>query len=322
MNYELEGSVTIKEIVDHFEYEIVCGNEDSLLRWVIVPDINRPGLELTGFYEHTEPRRIVIIGDKEESYIKTLDYDTQVDRFSNILDGFTPAVILTKGRECPMALIDVASKRNFPVLSTKAPTYRVMTDMITYLDSKLAPVDNLHGVFLNVYGVGVLIVGDSGMGKSETALDLIKRGHILIADDRVDVSRVHNKIKGRAPELLKGMLEIRGIGVIDVAKMFGVTSILEVNNVDLVIKLEPFDNCNAYNRVGNEEEHCLNIMDIRVPMTIIPVSNGRNIGVLVETAVTNFRLKASGFNSAKEFEQRVLDYIEKQNVINRQEVNK
>ena len=313
MGFELQGKITIKKIVEHFGYEVTCGDEQSLLRWVIVPDVNRPGLELTGFYKHTEPRRVVIIGEKEDSFIKTLDYDTQIERFQNILDGFTPAIILTNGRKCPEALREVALSRNFPILSTTVPTYRVMTDLVTYLDSKLAPVDSLHGVFLNVYGRGVLIVGESGMGKSETALDLIKRGHVLIADDRVDVSRIHNKIIGYSPELLKGMLEIRGIGVIDVAKMFGAASILEVNDVDLVIKLESFNNQNAYNRVGNEEDHVLNIMDLDIPMTIIPVSNGRNISVLVETAVTNFRLKASGINSAKDFEQRVIDFIQKQN---------
>ena len=147
---EFEGRVTIQEIVEHFGYEHLVGDKDSLKRWVVVPDVNRPGLELTGFFEHTEPRRVLIIGAKEESYLATLDEKTQKERFENILDGFTPALILTMNRECPKTLREVAEKRNFPVLRSPQPTFRVMTDLITFLDEKLAPQDTLHGVLMNV----------------------------------------------------------------------------------------------------------------------------------------------------------------------------
>lgn len=314
---EFERSVTIQEIVNHFGYEHLIGDQDSLKRWVVVPDVNRPGLELTGFYEHTEPRRILIIGAKEESYLATLDEKTQKQRFENILDGFTPALILTMNRECPKVLEEVAKKRNFPILRSPQPTFRVMTDLITYLDSKLAPQDTLHGVLLNVYGKGVLIVGESGMGKSEIALELIRRGHVLVADDRVDVARIHNKITGKAPELLDGMLEIRGIGVIDVAKMFGGASLLEESDVHLVIHLEKFVPGKEYNRVGNEEELYYPILDLNIPMVVLPVKEGRSMGVLIEAVVTNFRLKERGVNSPKEFEQRVLEHIKKINAKNR-----
>ncbi len=314
---EFERSVTIQEIVDHFGYEHLVGNEDSLKRWVVVPDVNRPGLELTGFYEHTEPRRILIIGAKEESYLATLDEETQRKRFENIMDGFTPALILTMSRECPKVLKEVAEKRNFPILRSPQPTFRVMTDLITFLDSKLAPQDTLHGVLLNVYGKGVLIVGESGMGKSEIALELIRRGHLLVADDRVDVARIHNKITGKAPELLDGMLEIRGIGIIDVEKMFGGASLLEETEIHLVIHLEKFVHGKEYKRVGNEEEQVYPILDLNIPMIVLPVKEGRSMGVLIEAVVTNFRLKERGFNSAKEFEKKVLDHIEKINLQNR-----
>ena len=316
MDLEFEGRVTIQEILYHFDYEHLVGNADSLKRWVVVPDVNRPGLELTGFFEHTEPRRVLIIGAKEESYLATLDEKTQRERFENILDGFTPALILTKGRECPKVLKEVAEKRNFPVLRSPQPTSRVMTDLITFLDSKLAPQDTVHGVLLNVYGKGVLIIGESGMGKSEIALELIRRGHVLVADDRIDVARIHNKITGCAPELLEGMLEIRGIGVIDVAKMFGGASLLEDTEIHLVIHLEKYMKGKEYNRVGNQEELFYPILDLNIPMVILPVREGRNMGVLIEAVVTNFRLKERGFNSSKVFEQRVYDYIEKQNQLN------
>ena len=314
---EFEGRVTIKEILDHFGYEHLVGNEESLKRWVVVPDVNRPGLELTGFFEHTEPRRILIIGAKEESYLATLDEKTQRERFENILDGFTPALILTKGRKCPESLKEVAEKHNFPVLRSPQPTFRVMTDLITFLDSKLAPQDTLHGVLLNVYGKGVLIVGESGMGKSEIALELIRRGHLLVSDDRVDVARIHNKITGRAPELLESMLEIRGLGVIDVEKMFGGSALLEETDVQLVIRLEKYVKDKEYNRVGNVEELHYPILDLNIPMVVLPVMEGRSMGVLIEAVVSNFRLRERGVNSSKDFEQKVLAHIEHKNKLNR-----
>ena len=314
---EFEGRVTIKEILDHFGYEHLVGNEESLKRWVVVPDVNRPGLELTGFFEHTEPRRILIIGAKEESYLATLDEKTQRERFENILDGFTPALILTKDRKCPESLKEVAQKHNFPVLRSPQPTFRVMTDLITYLDSKLAPQDTLHGVLLNVYGKGVLIVGESGMGKSEIALELIRRGHLLVSDDRVDVARIHNKITGRAPELLQSMLEIRGLGVIDVEKMFGGSALLEETDVQLVIRLEKYMKDKEYNRGGNVEELYYSILDLSVPMVVLPVKEGRSMGVLIEAVVSNFRLRERGVNSSKDFEQKVYDHIERKNKLNR-----
>ena len=192
-----------------------------------------------------------------------------------------------------------------------------MTDLITYLDSKLAPQDTLHGVLLNVYGKGVLIVGESGMGKSEIALELIRRGHLLVSDDRVDVARIHNKITGRAPELLESMLEIRGLGVIDVEKMFGGSALLEETDVQLVIRLEKYMKDKEYNRVGNVEELYYSILDLNVPMVVLPVKEGRSMGVLIEAVVSNFRLRERGVNSSKDFEQKVYDHIERKNKLNR-----
>lgn len=314
---EFEGKVMIRELVDYFKFEQITGDEESLNRWVIVPDLNRPGLELAGFFKLTEPRRIVIIGDKELAYIETLDEETQIERYRIITDAYTPMIVFSRNREVPPILKKVAEEHNFPIFKSLLPSYRLMVDLIGFLDVRLAPSDSLHGVLISVFGKGVLITGESGMGKSEIALELIRRGHVLVADDRVDVAKVHNNLLGRAPELLQGMLEIRGIGIIDVAKMFGASALLARNNIDVIIKLEKYDQKQDYARVGIEDDQFTNILDIEVPTIVLPVKEGRTMAVLVESAVTNFQLKEAGFNSAKEFEQRVLKYIEAQNEINK-----
>ena len=172
--------------------------------------------------------------------------ELQKERFQLITDALTPCIIITRNFDCPPLLKEIAENLNFPIFKTSHPTYRVMVDLITLLDEKLAPKDSLHGVLMSVYGVGVLITGESGMGKSEIALELIKRGHVLISDDRVDIKRIHNVIKGHSPELLEGMLEIRGIGIIDVAKMFGASALLKVFNVNFIINLEKFNDLKSY----------------------------------------------------------------------------
>ena len=308
---EFNEKVTVNEILEHFKFERITGNEESLKRWVVVPDVNRPGLELAGFLDTTEPRRVVLIGDKEEAFIKTLDEETQRKRFELLMDGYTPALILANGRECPEILKKVAEERNFPVFRTDSPTYRVMADLIAFLDAKLAPEDIIHGELLSVYGKGVLILGDSGMGKSEIALELIRRGHVLIADDRVDVSRINNRIVGHAPELLKGMLEIRGVGIIDVTKMFGGATVLDSCDIQQVIQLEKFDYNKEYCRVGDDEDSYYSVLGLDIPMTTLPIKEGRSMGVLIEAIVTNQRLKEQGFHSAQEFNRRTIELINK-----------
>lgn len=316
MQEGFEGKVAIREIKEFFNYRQITGNDDSLNRWVVVPDVNRPGLELSGYQKLTEPRRVVIIGSKEMEYINEMDENIQRERFKLITDALTPMILITRNFECPLVLKEIAEANNFPIFSSDGPTFRDMVDLITFLDERLAPSDTLHGVLMSVYGIGVLITGESGMGKSEIALELIKRGHVLVADDRVDVSRIHNVIVGRAPMLLEGMLEIRGIGIIDVSKMFGASSLLKKFNININIKLEKFDNNVNYMRVGNEETQKTNILGLEIPTLVLPVKEGRSMGVIVESAVTNYRLTEEGFNSAKEFEKRVYDYIQQQNRIN------
>ncbi len=310
---ENEGKVMIKEIVDFFELKQLTGNEDSLNRWAIVPDVNRPGLELAGHLQYSEPRRIVIIGEKEQSYIKQLDENVQRERFRNLTDGYTPMIILSRSLPCPPMLYEVAQQNNFPVFQSSLKTSRLMVDLIGFLDERLALSDNLHGVLMNIYGKGVLISGESGMGKSEIALELIRRGHLLVADDRVDVRRVHNQIMGSSTELLMGMLELRGVGIIDVARMFGAGAVIEKCNVDLIINLVQYDERTEYNRIGIETEEFQNVLDVQIPELTIPVKSGRSMAIIIEAAAINFNLKQKGYNSAKEFEARVYQFIQDKN---------
>lgn len=296
--------VTVREIVEFFHFEQLTGNDQALDRWTVVPDVNRPGFELCGFYKMTEPRRIVLIGNKESEFIKTMSEADQRARFPMLTDGLTPMMIITKNNDLPPVLKEVAESVNFPVVRTGFDTSRVTTDLISFLDEKLANEDTISGVLMSVHGIGTLITGESGMGKSETALELIRQGQVLIADDRVDVQHIHNTIFGHAPEIIKGLLEIRGIGVIDVEKMFGANALGERSQIDLVIKLQPFEAREEYNRIGDEADRFTRILDVDIPTVILPISAGRNVGVLVESAVTNFRLQKNGFNSADEIRTR------------------
>ena len=308
-----EKRVTIRELEDFFKFERLTGDEKSLDRWTVVPDVNRPGFELCGFYKMTEPRRIVILGNKETEFIKTMPEADQRARFPLITDGLTPAMIITKNNELPPILKEIAESTNFPILRTNMETYRLMADIITYLDEKLAPEDTMSGTLMSIRGVGVLLTGESGMGKSETALELIRLGNVLISDDRVDVMHIHNHIIGHAPDIIKGLLEIRGIGIIDVEKMFGAMAMSDSENVDLVIKLVPFEAEADYNRLGDETMRYTRILNVLVPTIILPVSAGRNTAALIESAVSNYRLSEAGYNSADEVRERFNEFMNKAN---------
>lgn len=308
---EREISVPVRKLTEAFELEQITGNAKSLERQISIPDTNRPGLELAGFFENSQRRRLVILGDKEIAYIQTMSSAKQRKSFDFITSEDTPAIIITKGHECPPILRRCAKRKNFPILLSSSPTYRLIVDIIAFLDEQLAVSESVHGGLLSIYGKGVLIRGESGMGKSEIALELIKRGHLLVADDRVDCYRIHNKIVGKSPELLRDMLEIRGIGVINVARMFGVSSVLPKTEINFEVLLEAWDKEQDYDRVGIEEKKHECILGVDIPKIVVPVREGRSMAVVIEAAVTNFMLSEMGMNSAKEFEKRVLDYIAK-----------
>lgn len=317
MSLFFDKKVMVRDIVSFFNFEQVTGNDEALNRWVVVPDINRPGFELSGYFKLTEPRRIVMIGNKEIEYISHLTDQEQYERFPKITDALTPMMIVTHNNPVPPILIDVAQRQNFPIFRTRSDTYRLTVDLISFLEEKMAPEDTLSAVLMVVYGKGILLVGESGIGKSEAALELIRDGMALVADDRVDVERVHNTIVGHAPELLKGMLEIRGIGIIDVSRMFGANSLNDRHTVDLVIDLRHYDHSQEYNRLESTTDFH-EILGINIPKIYLPVSPGRSTRVLIESAVTNFKLLEEGFDSSAHFRNRIYNHLVSENEKNRQ----
>lgn len=313
-NMELDGKVFVKDLKETFNLLQVSGDEESLKRWIIVPDVNRPGLELSGYVRSNDLKRVNILGNKELEYLKAIENsETLSARYNTITDAYTPCIIISEGNECPSKLLEIAQAKNFPIFISQDKTYRLVVQLIAYLDEKLAPNDTFHGVMMNIYGIGVMLKGESGIGKSELALELIKRGHMLVADDRVDIYRVHNDLICRAPELLENVLELRGVGVIDVTYLYGTTSTLKQTNLDLIIELVPFDANRITDRIGANDRKTINILGLDKPLMEIPVKEGRSMGVIVESAVANYRLIMNGVDTAKMFEEKVAAYIQTRN---------
>lgn len=307
---DLNKKVTVRKIKEFFNLTQVCGNDDSLNRWTIAPDLNRPGLELSGYKEGSELKRVVVIGVKEEGYIRTLDYETQKDRFEYLTDAYTPCIIITGGFKAPQALLEVANSKNFPVFEFPGKTYEITTDLIAYLSSHLAETKTMYGGLMSIYGVGVMITGESGIGKSELALDLIKRGHIFVADDLIEISKINNSIIGKAPHNLKRMLEVRGVGVVDVNMMFGGHCFLRKTSVDLVIKLIKLDEyVKANSDRLNPSEKCMDLMGVKRPLLEIPVTEGKLMSPIIEAAVTNYILKKQGIDVNELFKVRIYNEI-------------
>lgn len=303
-------SVKLKDLLKSPLFKQVTGDEEALEREIFVAEMSRPGLELAGFFKHTDFRRIILFGEKEIAFIKEMSKEAQLACFAKLANDETPCIIIAKGYECPEILKNISIKRNFPVFETKQATGRVSIDLTSILDEALAAETLMHGVFLNIYGKGVVIRGDSGIGKSEIALELIKRGHLLIADDAIELYHIGQTIVGKAPAVLKNLLEIRGIGVIDVSKMFGVASVLPKDNVDLIIQLERWLPSREYTRIGDEEDDVTEeILTVQIPKIVVPVTGGRSMSAIIEAAVMNMQLKDSGFDSSKEFVNRILENI-------------
>ena len=274
-------------------------------------DINRPGLPLAGYWEFFAYERPQVLGKVETSYLNSLDPRTRRERLQKFVSYKLPCIIICRRLDGMDDLIDMAAGRNIPVYRSDIDTTKLVVNMIYFLNNHLAPHTNKHGVLVDVYGVGILITGESGVGKSESALELVKRGHRLVADDVVDIKRVsERRLVGEAPEILRHLMEIRGVGIIDIANMFGIGSVARTKSIDLVVHLENWQPGKEYDRLGLEEQYT-EILDVKVPSLLLPIRPGRNLAVVLEVAARNLRLKQQGFNAAQELEKRMTERLQK-----------
>lgn len=275
------------------------------------PDINRPALQLAGYFEHFASERVQIIGYVEYTYLKSLDKEEKVKNYERFMESNIPCVIYASRTEPDEEMIELAKKYRRPLLASTRMTSPLMAEVIRWLGVELAPCISIHGVLVDVYGEGVLIMGESGIGKSEAALELIKRGHRLITDDVVEIHKVSDDtLVGTSPEITRHFIELRGIGIIDVKTLYGVESVKETQGIDMVIKLEEWDKDKEYDRLGLNEEYT-EFLGNKVICHSIPIRPGRNLAIIVESAAVNHRQKKMGYNAAQELYRRVQESINK-----------
>lgn len=304
-------SVTLREIIDEFQLKDVtdCKRIDEIM--VTTADVNRPGLQLSGFLNYFGNDRVQIIGKGETAYLATLTPEERLSRLDPLFRLGFPCIVVSRGLEIYPEMIAVARKYGIPVLKTNEVTSRFMSGLIRHLNVQLAPRVCKHGVLVEVYGEGILILGESGVGKSETAMEIVKRGHRLVADDVVEIRKVSDKtLVGTAPDVIRHFIEIRGVGILDVKNLYGVGSVKVMENINLVIHLEFWDEAKNYDRLGIDDE-VTDILGIMVPSLTIPVRPGRNLAIVVEIAAMNNRQKKMGYNAAKVLNERVLGEIRK-----------
>lgn len=303
------NKVVVRDIVEELQLEIVTG-EEWLDRPVRSKMISRPGLELAGLFDFYEEERIQIIGSKEVTFFFWLNEAEQEERIEKLFRDQTPAFIFSNNFDIPKVFIDNSLKYKIPILRSKRNTTALMNSITSYLLEEMAEMTTMHGVLLDVHGIGVLIRGKSGVGKSESALELIKRGHKLIADDNVEIyEKQPGTIVGRPPKILEKMMEIRGIGIIDVVQMFGASAYRHKKRITLVVDLEEKDINEQYDRIGLEES-TIKILNTHVHHTRIPIRPGRNTASLIEVAAINRRLRYMGYNAPRDFLNRLENLIE------------
>lgn len=307
---EFKYKVKLATLVEELQLEKVYipPNYDKI--HVISTAVNRPGMQLIGFFNHFDNSRLQIMGIVEIMYLKTLPADERRKCFEMLIKREIPALIICHGMEVFPECLAMAQKYQVPLLTTKLPTSDFMAELISLLNGHLAPRITRHGVMVEVYGEGILLLGESGIGKSETAIELVKRGHRLIADDAVEIKKVsHNTLIGSAPEIIRHYIELRGIGVIDVSRLFGMGAINTYESVDLIINIEPWKDGMMYDRLGIESQYT-SVLDVKVPSLTIPVKPGRNLAVIIEVAAMNNRQKKMGFNVAQEFTNRINEHFD------------
>ena len=308
-----EFSVTLGQLITEFQFELIYGPEGFEKIEITTDDVNRPGLQLAGFFDYFEPQRLQIMGKAENAYVEQFDEEKRTDIFEKLCATGIPAVIVTRNIEVFPELIEAAKKYDVAVLRTNEFTSSVTSALVASLKVSLAPRITLHGVLVELYGEGILILGDSGVGKSETAIELVKRGHRLIAADAVEIKRVSDRtLVGCAPEIIRHFIELRGIGIVDVRRIFGMGAIKETERVDMIINLEQWVEGKMYDRLGMDNQYT-DILGLRIPSLTIPVRPGRNLAVIIEVAAMNHRHKSMGYNAAKELNERMMKSMGIQN---------
>ncbi|MDF2936732.1 MAG: HPr kinase/phosphorylase [Paenibacillaceae bacterium] len=300
--------VKVSELANKFQMEIISG-QPGLKRTIEVADLCRPGLEMAGYFEYHPEDRIQILGKTELAFFERLPEPERKDRMKRLCLDETPCIVVTRGLDVPMELVEASDATGITVMRSNVNTTMLAGQITDFLEHKLAPSTTIHGVLVDVYGIGMLISGSSGIGKSETALELVKRGHRLIADDAVEIRQTaENVLIGNAPELIKHLLEIRGVGIINVMTLFGAGAVRNNTKINVVIKLETWQQDKQYDRLGLDEE-TTRIIDTDVPLVTIPVRPGRNLAVIIEVAAMNYRLKRMGFNAALQFTNKLTETI-------------
>ena len=303
--------VKLSELAEKMELKNLTPTVELKGKEVSIPEVNRPALQLSGFFDHFDSDRVQIIGYVEYTYLQTLDYERKIKIYDELVTYKVPCIVFSRNLEPDKELIEKAAKQDIPIFQTEKQTSGFMAELIRWMNVKLAPCISIHGVLVDVYGVGVLIMGESGIGKSEAALELIKRGHRLVTDDVVEIRKVSDEtLVGSAPDITRHFIELRGIGIVDVKSMFGVQSVRETQNIDLVITLEDWSREKEYDRLGLEESYT-EFLGNKVVCHNIPIRPGRNLAIIVESAAVNHRQKQMGYNAAQELYKRVQENLAK-----------
>ena len=303
-------SLPLQQLVKEFKLEIAYASTDFESIRITVEDVARPGLQLAGFFDHYEPMRIQVMGNVEMSYVTKMEPSGRSAIYDRLFSYKFPAMIIARGIQPHPEMLAMAKKHNITILCTKEATSNLVSSIITYLKAALAPRVTRHGVMVEVYGEGILLTGDSGIGKSEAAIELLKRGHRLIADDAVEIRKVSaNSLTGTSPELIRNYIELRGIGIINVAKLYGMGAVKLDNQIDLVVNIVHWNTQEAYDRLGLEDQFT-EILGVKVPMYTIPITPGRNLAVILEVAAMNNRQKKMGYNAAVEFTEQINRYFD------------
>lgn len=301
----MAGRVELKKVVEKMDLKNLTPNVDIRDKTIEIPDINRPALQLTGYFEHFDSDRVQLIGCVEYTFLEKLSEETKKEIYTQLLSYQIPCIVFSRDLRPEPMLLEMAEKANIPVFNTEKKTAQFTAEIIRWLNVELAPCISIHGVLVDVYGVGVLIMGESGIGKSEAALELIKRGHRLVSDDVVEIRKVSDAtLVGTAPDITRHFIELRGIGIVDVKTLYGVQSVRETQNIDLVITLEDWDKDKKYDRLGMEEEYT-EFLGNKIVCHQLPIRPGRNLAIIVETAAINYRQKKMGYNAAQELYKRV-----------------